>query len=223
MLHRDVVWSHFVCYCVVEGNPSHSSTFYTSATFQQFCAGVPVGEVLGVGRREQAQLALGLQAALTPLFFQGHSLFLSNILSFSQSLWDFISTSKSCPGCSLPAPQSFLVLQILTTHFPPATQCMWDIREPHTSTRYVPPPSTYCSPKRRACLCALLLGVLLSLSSLMKIISSTVYHHYLSFLLSQLGHTKIVISSMLFFVTQGKHSGKGFQCPGVPVPLQHCL
>lgn len=98
-----------------------------------------MGEVLGVGRREQAQLALGLQAAVTLLFFQGHSLFLSNILSFSQSLWDFIFTSKSCPGCSLPAPQSFLVLQILTTHFPPATQCMWEIREPHTSTRYVPP------------------------------------------------------------------------------------
>lgn len=65
-----------------------------------------------------------------------------------------------------------------------------------------PPPSTYCSPKRCACLCALLLGVLLNPSSLMKIISSTIYHHYLSFLLSQLGHTKIVISSMFFCHTR---------------------
>lgn len=49
---------------------------------------------------------------------------------------------------------------------------------------------------------------------------------YLSFLLlSQPGHLKVMISSLLVFVTGENHPGQGFQSPGNPSAptAQHCL
>ena len=166
------------------------------------------------GKREPAQLGLGLQAVVTlssspwELFFSSPTLLPSTLERFHlhQRVQRRLFSSSSAV--------------IALTQLPSTHSYLHPTLSPVAYYSYAPS-STYCSPKKLALLmfpparCS-------ATSQLMKIISSKVWLFYLSSLpLSQSEHSRIVISNVSL---SHKRNPQGMTSSNLefPVLLQHC-